>query len=229
MPLYGYTHLIALGTVVTLEVALLSLAASFGIGLLGTVAKLSSNPVLVWCASLYTTLIRGIPALVVMLLLYYSVQIGLNGFTEKIGLHRIDIDPLSAAIITLGFIYGAYFTETFRGAYLAVPRGQMEAALSIGMSWPKAFWRIQFPQMMRLALPGVTNNWLVLIKTAGLVSLIGLNDMVKAARQAGNATMHHFFFYGVVAAIFLIFTSLSQVFLRFLERRYAVGVREVRL
>jgi histidine transport system permease protein len=229
LSLDGYSQLILAGTWVTLKVSLLSLAVSFLLGLAGAVAKLSTNHVLAWGAGLYTTLIRGIPALVLMLLLYFSVQIGLNHLTDRLGLHQIDIEPVSAAIMVLGFIFGAYFTETFRGAYLAVPRGQMEAALSIGMPWFRAFRRIQFPQMMRFALPGVANNWLVLIKTAGLVSLLGVNDMVKIARQAGNATMRQFFFYGVVAAIFLAITSLSQILLNYLERRFAIGVREARL
>lgn len=229
LSLEGYNQLILAGTWVTLKVSFLSLVVSFFLGLAGAMAKLSANPVLAWGAGLYTTLIRGIPALVLMLLLYFSVQMGLNRVTEHFGMQQLDIDPVSAAIMVLGFIYGAYFTETFRGAYLAVPRGQMEAALAIGMPWFRAFRRIQFPQMMRFALPGVTNNWLVLVKTAGLVSLLGVNDMVKAARQAGNATMQQFFFYGVVAAIFLAITSLSQVLLHYLERRFSVGVREARL
>jgi histidine transport system permease protein len=227
--LEGYSHLILAGTWVTLKVAFLSLVVAFLLGLAGAVAKLSANRALAWTASLYTTLIRGIPALVLMLLLYYSVQMGLNRVTERVGLPQIDIEPISAAVMVVGFIFGAYFTETFRGAYLAVPRGQMEAALAIGMPWPRAFRRIQFPQMMRFALPGLANNWLVLIKTAGLVSLLGVNDMVKVARQAGNATMRQFFFYGVVAAIFLAITTVSEVLLKCLERRFAAGVREARL
>jgi len=229
LSLEGYSQLILAGTWVTLKISLLSLVVAFLIGLAGTLAKLSANPVLAWGAGLYTTLIRGIPALVLMLLLYFSVQMDLNRVTEHFGLHQIDIDPVSAAVMVLGFIYGAYFTETFRGAYLAVPRGQMEAALSIGMPWFRAFRRIQFPQMMRFALPGVANNWLVLVKTAGLVSLLGVNDMVKAARQAGNSTMRQFYFYGVVAVIFLAITSLSQILVHYLERRFAIGIREARL
>jgi len=229
LSLEGYSQIILAGTWVTLKVSFLSLAVSFLIGLAGAVARLSANPILAWGAGLYTTLIRGIPALVLMLLLYFSVQMGLNRVTEHFGLQQIDIEPVSAAIMVLGFIFGAYFTETFRGAYLAVPRGQMEAALAIGMPWFRAFRRIQFPQMMRFALPGVANNWLVMVKTAGLVSLLGVNDMVKAARQAGNATMHQFHFYGVVAVIFLAITTLSQVLLQYLERRFAIGVREARL
>jgi len=224
--LEGYGGLLAQGLWVTLKVALLSLGAAFGIGLAGAVAKLSPWRPAAWTATLYTTVIRGVPPLVLMLLVYYSVQIGLNRLTEAAGLRQIDIDPLTAAVATLGFIYGAYFTETFRGAFLAVPRGQMDAAMAVGMGRCQAFRRILFPQMMRLALPGLTNNWLVLLKSAGLVSLLGLVDMVMVARQAGNATNRQFFFYLVTALVFLALTSASQLVLSRLERRYSLGVRE---
>jgi histidine transport system permease protein len=229
MLLAGYGPLIAIGAWLTLKVAMLSLLVAFSLGMVCAIAKLSSSRVAVWLATGYTTLIRGVPDLVLMLLIYYSVQIWLNNLTESMGLNQIDIDPFSAAIITLGFIYGAYFTETFRGAFLSVPVGQMEAAYAFGMTRAQAFRRIQFPQMMRFALPGLSNNWQVLLKSAGLVSLLGLNDMVKAARQAGDATARQFFFYGVVAVIFLLFTTVSQIALQYLERRYAMGVRESQL
>jgi len=229
MFLDGYGPLIAIGAWLTIKVALLSLLVAFSIGMCCATAKLSSSRIAVWSATVYTTLIRGIPDLVLMLLIYYSVQIWLNQATEGLGLSQIDIDPFSAAVITLGFIYGAYFTETLRGAFLSVPRGQMEAAYAYGMSRATAFRRILFPQMMRFALPGLSNNWQVLLKSAGLVSLLGLNDMVKAARQAGDATAEQFFFYAVVAIIFLLFTSLSQLLVQYLERRYSHGVREAQL
>jgi len=229
MSLAGYGLIIAAGAWITIKVAILSLVVSFCIGLVCAMMKLSSNRISIWCANIYTTLIRGIPDLVLMLLIYYSVQIGLNDLTEKMGMNQLDINPFGAAIITLGFIYGAYFTETFRGAFLSVPRGQIEAGYAVGLSPSQVFRRIQFPQMMRFALPGLNNNWQVLIKSAGLVSLLGLNDMVKAARQAGNATLHQFFFYVVVALIFLIFTTLSQIWFWHLEHCYAIGVREAQL
>lgn len=229
MFLEGYGALIALGAWLTIKIALLSLLVAFCIGLCCASAKLSSSRMAVWSATLYTTLIRGIPDLVLMLLIYYSAQIWLNQLTESIALQQIDIDPFTAAVITLGFIYGAYFTETLRGAFLSVPKGQMEAATAYGMSRATAFRRILFPQMMRFALPGLSNNWQVLLKSAGLVSLLGLNDMVKAARQAGDATARQFFFYAVVAVIFLLFTTLSQLLLHYLQRRYAIGVREAQL
>lgn len=149
------------------------------IGLIGAGAKLSANRLPSDFFSAYTTLIRGVPDLVLMLLIFYGLQIALNSVTETIGIAQIDIDPLSAGIITLGFIYGAYFTETFRGAYLAVPPGQIEAAVAYGFTPLKVFRRIMFPSMMRFALPGIGNNWQVILKATALVSLLGLNDIVK--------------------------------------------------
>ena len=99
---------------------------------------------------------------------------------------QFDIDPMVAGIITLGFIYGAYFTETFRGAFLAVPKGQIEAATAFGFTGAQTFRRILFPAMMRFALPGIGNNWQVILKATALVSLLGLEDVVKATQLAGK-------------------------------------------
>lgn len=229
MFLEGYGALILKGAAVTIEVAVLSVLVAFLIGLIGAAGKLSPNPIAKGVATIYTTIIRGIPDLVLMLLLYYSAQIWLNHLTEWQGWSQIDINPFVAAVMTLGFIYGAYFTETLRGAFLSVPKGQLEAAYAYGMTRWQVFHRVLFPQMMRFALPGISNNWQVLVKSAGLVSLLGLNDMVQAAKQAGNATYQQFFFYGVVAFLFLFFTTISNVFLHRLERRYSTGVRAAEL
>ena len=137
---------------------------------------------------------RGVPDLVLMLLLFYSIQIWLNDLTDLLGWDQIDIDPFVAGVAVLGFIYGAYFTETFRGAFLAVPRGQLEAGAAYGMTPWQVFSRIMFPQMMRFALPGIGNNWQVMVKATALVSIIGLADVVKASQDAGKGTLRFFFF-----------------------------------
>ena len=153
--LQGYSQLIFEGALVTLELALSSVLLAVVIGLIGAGGKLSHNRLLSTLFGAYTTLIRGVPDLVLMLLIFYGLQIALNNITELLGFSQIDIDPLSAGIITLGFIYGAYFTETFRGAFLAVPKGQIEAATAYGFSGSQIFRRILFPAMMRFALPGI--------------------------------------------------------------------------
>ncbi|HFQ7289006.1 TPA: histidine ABC transporter permease HisQ [Yersinia enterocolitica] len=225
----GYSKLIFEGALVTLELALCSVLLSVIIGLIGAGGKLSSNRLLSGLFECYTTLIRGVPDLVLMLLIFYGLQIVLNSITESLGFAQINIDPLSAGIITLGFIYGAYFTETFRGAYMAVPNGQIEAARAFGFSSSQIFRRIMFPAMMRYALPGIGNNWQVILKATALVSILGLNDVVKATQLAGKGTYQPFLFALVAGVVYLIFTTLSNGILLWLERRYSHGVKRAEL
>lgn len=229
MFLQGFGPLIWKGTWATIELAVLSLLLSVLIGLIGASSKLSSNRFLRGVSTGYTTLIRSIPDLVIMLLLFYSIQIFLNDITEWLEVDQINIDPFLAGVVTLSFIYGAYFTETFRGAFQAVPRGQIEAAVAYGMSPAKVFRRVLFPQMMRFALPGIGNNWQVLIKATALVSIIGLSDIVKATQDAGKSSMQLFYFTVIGAFIYLGITTISNFVLMWLEHRYSVGVRKAQL
>jgi len=229
MFLSGYGPLLLSGTWMTLQLALLSLLLSVIIGLIGASSKLSSIKALRYIATAYTTLIRSVPDLVIMLLLFYSLQLGLNQITESLQMDQIDINPFVAGVITLAFIYGAYFTETFRGAFQSVPTGQIEAAKAYGMTPWQVFRRVLFPQMMRFALPGIGNNWQVLIKATALVSIIGLTDIVKITQDAGRSTMQLFFFSIVAAAIYLAITTVSNLILMWLERRYSAGVRKGQL
>ncbi|WP_017479393.1 MULTISPECIES: ABC transporter permease [unclassified Pseudomonas] len=224
--LKGFGPLLLQGTWMTVKLSVFSLAVSVLLGLLGATAKLSSLPFLRIPAQIYTTLIRGVPDLVLMLLIFYSLQIWLTGFTDFMEWDYIEIDPFSAGVITLGFIYGAYFTETFRGAILAVPRGQLEAATAYGLTRGQRFRFVTFPQMMRFALPGIGNNWMVMLKATALVSIIGLADLVKAAQDAGKSTYQLFYFLVIAAFIYLLITSASNFVLRRLERRYSAGSRE---
>lgn len=226
MFLEGYGALILEGTFTTIKLALTSLLLAVVLGLLGASARLCSYRLLRLLASAYTTLIRSVPDLLLMLLLFYSLQIGLNAVTEWLHLEQIDLNPFVAGVFTLGFIYGAYFTETFRGAFQSVPAGQLEAAMAYGMSRRQRFVRILFAQMMRFALPGLGNNWQVLIKATALVSIIGLVDIVKVTQDAGKHSMQLFFFSVVGALIYLAITTLSNAVLMLLERHYSAGVRE---
>jgi arginine/ornithine transport system permease protein len=218
------------GAVLTVGVSLSALLVAVVLGLLGAAAKLSGNRVWVAVATVYTTVIRGVPELVVMLLVFYGGTIGINHLLEQMGSQRtIDINPFLAGVITIGFIYGAYMTETFRGAILSIPKGQMEAAWAFGMGRVQAFLRITAPQMVRYALPGFTNNWLVLIKATALVSLIGLQEMTYLAKQASAATRSPFVFFLFTAALFLLYTTVSLVVLRKLNERYSLGSKRADL
>lgn len=226
--LHGYGPALLGGLWTTLSVAALSLAAACAFGLLGAVAKLSGSRALRAAAGAYTTLIRGLPDLVLMLLVFYGGQIALNALGQRQGWHYIDVPPYVAGVLTLGFIYGAYLAETFRGAILAVPRGQSEAALAFGMRRAQVLRRIVLPQMVRHAIPGFTNNWLVMVKATALVSLIGLDDLVHRANLASAATREPFTFFVFIAAVYLAITTVSLVLLAWLNRRFSLGVRELR-
>ena len=227
--LSGYFASILQGALLTVGVSLAALLVAIVLGLLGAVAKLSGRRPLVALATLYTTLVRGIPELVLMLLIFYGGTIGLNHLLAAAGSKAsVDINPFLAGVLTIGFIYGAYMTETFRGAILSIPKGQMEAAWAFGMGPVRTFLRITAPQMVRYALPGFTNNWLVLIKATALVSLIGLKEMTYLAKQASAATREPFTFFLFAAALFLVYTSVSLWALRWLERRFSLGVKRAR-
>ncbi len=226
LSLHGYGPSIFEGTVLTLEVSFSALMIAMVLGIIGALSKLSHSTILRTVAQIYTTVIRGVPDLVLMLLVYFGGQVLINQIGPLVGYDEyIDINPFIAGVSTIGFIFGAYMTETFRGAILAVNRGQLEAGYAYGMNGGLVFRRIMLPQMVRHALPGFGNNWLVLIKTTALVSIIGLDDMVRKAAMAAGATRMPFTFYVVVALNYLIITTVSICILKYLENRYSVGVR----
>jgi len=223
--LHGYGPSILEGTLLTIAVALSSLLISMILGIIGALAKLSRSKILQIGAKTYTTIIRGIPDLVLMLLVFFGGQVFINEVAPLVGYDEyIDINPFIAGVCTIGFIFGAYMTETFRGGILAVPAGQLEAGRAYGMKPFQVFTRILMPQMVRHAIPGFGNNWLVMIKTTALVSIIGLDDMVRKAALAAGATRMPFTFYAVVAILFLVITSISVYILNRLESRYSAGV-----
>jgi His/Glu/Gln/Arg/opine family amino acid ABC transporter permease subunit len=224
--LHGYLPAILGGLQSTLSVAAVSLLVACVFGLVGAAAKLSASPAANAAALVYTTLIRGVPELVLMLLIFYGGQIAINALADRMGAGYIDINPFIAGTMTLGFIFGAFLTETFRGAVLAIPRGQTEAALAYGLTRGQVLRRITLPQMIRHAIPGFTNSWLVMLKASALVSIIGLDDMVHRASLAAAATRQPFTFYATIALIYLALTTISILALGWLERRYSLGVRK---
>jgi arginine/ornithine transport system permease protein len=225
--LHGYGPALLQGLASTLSVAAASLAVACVFGLAGAVAKLSASRTARAVAATYSTLIRGLPDLVLMLLIFYGGQILLNDLGAARGWDYIDVPPFAAGVLTIGFIFGAYLTETFRGAILAVPRGQAEAAQAFGMTRAQVLRRIVLPQMVRHAIPGFSNNWLVMVKATALVSIIGLDDMVHRANLAAAATREPFTFYVAVALLYLAVTTVSILALGWLERRFSLGVRRV--
>ena len=220
-----YLPLILKGMLLTIEVAVLSLLISVLLGMIGALAKLSRSRIAQAIAGIYTTVIWGIPDLVLMTLIFFGGQIVVNNIGAKLGLEYIDVNPFFAGVITIGFIFGAYMAESFRGGILAVSRGEIEAGYAFGMTPLKVFIRITLPAMVRHALPSFGNNWLVLTKATALVSVIGLQDMVYNASVAGGSTRKPFTFFLTAAFLYLIITGVSDMGLRWLDKRYSVGVR----
>ncbi len=229
--LHGYGPRLFEGALVTIELAVLSLLLAFVLGLATASAKMSRHWWLHRLGTLYTTIIRGVPDLVLMMLLFFGGQIGINMVTDWL-YYQFDVDifinvnEFVAGVVTIGLIFGAYMGETFRGAFLAVDSGQIEAGRAYGMSHWLVFRRIRFPQMMRHALPGLSNNWMVLLKTTALVSVIGLSDMVRVAAEASKATREPFTFMIIVAAVYLLIASVSEWGFARLQKRYDVGYGE---
>ncbi|MBU3057998.1 MULTISPECIES: ABC transporter permease [Pseudomonas] len=228
--LNGYGSTIVDGAWLTLLLALTSMAVAILLGLLGAAFRLSPIKWLALLGDAYATVIRGIPDLVLILLIFYGGQDIVNRVAPMLGYEDyIEIDAFAAGVGTLGFIFGAYLSETFRGAFMAIPKGQGEAGAAYGMSGVQVFFRILVPQMIRFAIPGFTNNWLVLTKATALISVVGLQDMMFKAKSAADATREPFTFYLAVAALYLVLTSVSLLALRFLEKRYSVGVKAAEL
>ncbi|MDA7087893.1 ABC transporter permease [Pseudomonas sp. SA3-5] len=222
----GYGSTILEGAWLTLLLALSSVTVAIILGLLGAAFRLSPIRWLAMLGETYATVIRGIPDLVLILLIFYGGQDLVNRVAPLLGFNEyIDINPFIAGVFTMGFIFGAYLSETFRGAFMAIPKGQSEAGAAYGMSGIKVFLRILVPQMIRFAIPGFTNNWLVLTKATALISVVGLQDMMFKAKSAADATREPFTFYLAVGALYLVLTSVSLLVLRYVEKRYSVGTK----
>lgn len=207
--LIDYAPLLAQGTLVTISLAVLSLLLATVLGTLGAVGRLSGSWLGSSAASVYTTVVRGIPDLVLILLVYFGGQRLVNDIGGLMGLPYIEVSKFWSGVAAIGFIYGAYLTETFRGAYMGVPKGQDEAAQALGLSRFARLLTVVGPQVVRLALPGYGNVWLVLVKSTAVVSVIGLQDLVGLADKAGKTTREPFLFLIAVILVYLAITSAS--------------------
>lgn len=225
--LQGYGWMLWVGLAVTLEVGICAAAVAMVMGLLGALAKLSKSRVARTIANAYTVIVRGVPELVLILLCYYGLTILLQkALSLLVGEEvLIDIDPFGAGVITIGLIYGAFATEVFRGAFLAVPKGQVEAARAAGMSRMLIFRRVMMPQAWRFALPGLGNVWMVLIKATSLMSVIQLSELLRNADIAARAVRMPFTFYFLASLLYLAITIVSMLGQQRVEAWANRGVR----
>jgi len=214
------------GLLMTLQVSLAAYVVSVIFGLLGAAGKLSSNRFLRLLADLYTTVVRSLPELLVILLLYFAIA----GSAERLLIQMQLVDksfqfsPFWAAVGALAFVSGAFMTEVVRAAYLAVPPGQIEAGVSIGMSRNKIFRRIIFPQMMRHAVPGMGNLWLSITKESAIISVLGsFSELLYTGYRAAAGTKQYLFFYGLTGFLFLAITLVSTIIIWRIERHLNRG------
>jgi arginine/ornithine transport system permease protein len=219
-----YVAMVLNGAWLTLGLAASALACSIAFGLVATIFKVSNSRALHRVADGYTQVVRGIPDLVLMLIVFYGIPDVFTTLGSLVGKNwQVNIPPFVAGSLTLGFIFGAYMAETFRGALLAIPVGQIEAAYAFGMTPTQVWTLVRLPQMIRYALPGFTNNWLTLVKGTAVVSVIGLQDVIFRAKYAAQATHQDFAFYIVSLLVYLALSAVSLLGLRSVSTRYRTG------
>ena len=195
---------------------------AFGLGLLigtaGAYGKLYGGPIVRDLMEVYTTIVRAVPELVLILLLYYAGADLINRVLESFGYARIDISGLVAGIGVLAFVQGAYSTEVLRGAILAVPQGQIEAARAYGMPPFMLLRRVTLPAMLPYAIPGLANLWLIATKDTALLAIVGFNELTLETRQAAGATKAYFTFFMAAGVLYLLLTLFSNVIIARVER-----------
>lgn len=223
----GYGWVFFEGLKITLAVSLCAAPVTVLMGLLGAWGKLSKSRTANRVAHLYTTVVRGVPELVLILEIYYGGTILLQKILGALsgGDVVIDINAFAAGVLTLGIIYGAFATEVFRGAFQSIPKGQIEAAQSTGMSRFQTLRRIMLPQVWRFALPGLGNVWLVLLKATALMSIIQLQELMRWTDVAARSTKLPFTFFLTASFIYLGLTSISIVLQHRAERWANRGIR----
>ena len=203
----------------TIQISVCGYLIGLILGLIGAWGKLSGNRVTFVIAEAYTTIVRAVPELLLIILLYYTGTSALRNLLVSLGFgESIEVNAFGAAVFTLGFVQGAYTTEVFRGAILSVPKGQIEAAKAHGMSKILSFRRILFPLMIRYALPGLSNLWVSILKDSSLISVVGFSELLFAGKTAAASTKHYFFFYFVTATGFLVLTTVSNLGIWYIER-----------
>ena len=190
----------------TLGLALASLVGGMVLALAFSAAELSKQRALVWPVATLTTLIRGLPELLVVLFIYFGSTQVLFLITGE----YVEFSPFACGVLALSLLFASYATQTLRAALNAVPSGQRLAALALGLSKSHIFFRIVLPQAWRHALPGLGNQWLVLLKDTALVSLIGVNEMMRQAQIASASTYEPFTWYAAAALIYLAISLVSE-------------------
>ena len=223
----GWLDDIAYGVLITVSLALATLPVGLAIGFLVALAKQSKEPSLRLAGNVYTTIFRGLPELLTLFLVFFGAQISLQKLFQLFEPGAsIEVNAFVSGMIALGVVFSSYASEVFLSAFRAIPRGQYEGGYSIGLSRWQTMRLVVLPQLVRIALPGLANLWLILLKDTALVSAIGLTDILRQSGVAARVTKHAFLFFGVASLIYLALAIVSSVGIGAIER--AVGSRDAR-
>lgn len=223
----GYGDELLRGAAMTVAIAFLAFALGLLIGIAGAMSKLGGSALTRTIAGAYTTLVRAVPELVLILILFYAGTAALNGLLETAGYAPVNVNGFIAAVLVLGFVQGAYATEVLRAAIQAIPSGQIEAAKAFGMTPWLIFRRITLPAMLPFAIPGLANLWFIVTKDTALIAAVGYTELALATRQAAGNTKMYFTFFFAAGLIYLAITLVSQRGFTMLEHRVRRGQRSL--
>jgi polar amino acid transport system permease protein len=207
----GWGNQLAGGAAVTVALSLATLPLGLVAGFYVALGKQSSDPLIKLSAEIYTTIFRGLPELLTLFLVYYGAQYGFSALSKLVLGYAVEINPFLAGMVALGLVLSSYASETFLSAFRGIPHGQYEGAYAVGLSRGLTLRLVIVPQLLRLALPGLSNLWLNLMKDTALVSVITLNDLLRITTVAVGATKQPFFFYAVACLLYLLFSMLSSI------------------
>ncbi|THV16545.1 ABC transporter permease [Rhizobium rhizophilum] len=219
----GWGGALLTGAATTVAISACAYSIGLVIGLFGALGKLSNNRTVGLILKGYTSVIRAVPELILIVGLYYAGTDGLNRLLMAFGLPPVEVNGFVAAVAVLGFVQGAYMTEVLRGAILAIPAGQIEAARAFGMSPLLRFRRVTLPAFLPNALPGMANLWMSVTKDSALVAVVGYQELALTTRLAGANTKEYFLFFLAAAVLYLVITLLSNLVFHGIERRVRRG------
>ena len=216
----GWGDEIANGLITTVSLALATAPFGLALGFAVALAKLSSDRNLKLSANIFTTIFRGLPELLTLFLVFYGCQIAINQALSAMGRSGgIELNAFIAGMVALGLVFAAYTSEVFVSAFKAIPTGQYEGAKALGLSPWRTTRHIILPQLIKIALPGLSNLWLVLIKETSLVSVIGLADIMRQSSVAARVSKQTFLFYSIACLLYLALALLSSLVFNRIERR----------
>ncbi len=223
----GWLDDIAYGVFITISLAGATLPIGMAIGFFVALAKQSDEPSLRLAGNVYTTIFRGLPELLTLFLVYYGVQIGLQSLVQLADPSAtVEVNSFVSGMVALGVVFSSYASEVFLSAFRVIPRGQYEGGYAIGLTSSQTMRLVVLPQLIRIALPGLANLWLILLKDTALVSAIGLSDILRQTGIAARVTREPFLFFSLACLIYLVLAIISSFGIHAVER--SVGRSEVK-